>query len=436
MAGGTFVTRNKVRAGAYINFVSEFSPLGTVSDRGVVLLPMKLPFGKVHTAVAVEGDTDVRKLFGLSALSDELLLLREAAKRASRVLVWRLNGGETASKTDSGLTVVARYPGSIGNTLAVKIIDPEDDSGVYYVQTFLGEKMVDEQEAVQIEDLVGNDWVLFSGTGELTPHAGIVLEGGSDADPDEYDWEDFFYAAERLTFNTMAVPTADKAVKQMAFSFVKRMREDEGVKIQAVVANMEADYEGIISVYSGVHLEDGTHISAAQATAYVAGMTAGAAVNKSCTYDRYDGAVSVDRQLTASEIVALLKAGHFLFIQRGSKVVVEQDINTFTSFTTEKGNAFRKNRTLRVMDAIGTDVRTIFEDYYLGKCANDTDGRALFREELFSYLSQLYEVRAIEKPALEDITVTRGETADSVIVEMAVQPVDAMEKLYMTVTIE
>ena len=88
------------------------------------------------------------------------------------------------------------------------------------------------------------------------------------------------------------------------------------------------------------------------------------------------------------------------------------------------------------MDAIGTDVRTIFEDYYLGKCANDTDGRALFREELFSYLSQLYEVRAIEKPALEDITVTRGETADSVIVEMAVQPVDAMEKLYMTVTIE
>ncbi len=435
MAGGTFVTRNKVRAGAYINFVSEYSPLGTVSDRGVVLLPMELPFGAVHEAVAVEGDTDVRKLFGVSALSDELLMLREAAKRASRVLVWRLNSGETARKTDTALTVTARYPGSAGNTLAVKIVDPEDDSGMLHVQTFLGEKLVDEQEAAEIGELEDNAWVLFSGEGELTVHAGIVLEGGTDEEVLNEDWEDFFLAAGRLTFNTMAVPTGSSEIKQMAFSFVKRMREDEGIKIQAVVSNMVADYEGIISVCGGVILEDGTQLSAAQATAYVAGMTAGAAVNKSCTYDRYDGAAEVDRHLMASEIIALLKAGQFIFVQRVDKVIVEQDINTFTGFSPEKGDAFRKNRTLRVMDAIGTDVRTIFEDYYLGKCANDEDGRALFREELFSYLSQLYEVRAVEKPVIEDIVVSRGETADSVIVEMAVQPVDAMEKLYMTVTV-
>ncbi len=78
----------------------------------------------------------------------------------------------------------------------------------------------------------------------------------------------------------------------------------------------------------------------------------------------------------------------------------------------------------------------IFEDYYLGKCANDEDGRELFREELFAYLTQLYELRAVEKPELSDITVSRGDTADSVVVEMGVQPVDAMEKLYMTVTVK
>ena len=125
MAGGTFVTRNKVRAGAYINFVSEYSPLGTVSDRGVVLLPMAVPFGPVGEAVAIEGDTDVRKVFGLSSLSPELLLLREAAKRANKVLVWRLAGGEAATRTDENITVTARWPGSVGNTLAVKILAPE-----------------------------------------------------------------------------------------------------------------------------------------------------------------------------------------------------------------------------------------------------------------------------------------------------------------------
>ncbi len=76
-------------------------------------------------------------------------------------------------------------------------------------------------------------------------------------------------------------------------------------------------------------------------------------------------------------------------------------------------------------------MRTII----IGKCANDEDGRALFREELFAYLKNLYDLRAVEQPQLSDIEVRRGETADSVIVEMGVQPVDSMEKLYMTVTV-
>ena len=179
MAGGTFVTRNKVRAGAYINFVSEYSPLGTVSDRGTVLLPMAVPFGPVGEAIEITGDTDVRKIFGLSSLSPELLLLREAAKRANKVLVWRLAGGEAATRTDENITVTARYPGTVGNTIAVKILAPE--SGLEStVQTFIDGRMVDEQQASTIEQLVSNDWVIFSGTGELTPHAGIVLSGGTD----------------------------------------------------------------------------------------------------------------------------------------------------------------------------------------------------------------------------------------------------------------
>lgn len=435
MAGGTFTARNKVRAGAYINFVSAFSPLGTVSDRGVVLLPMAVPFGPVGEPVTVDGETDVRAVFGLSSLSPELKLLREAAKRAREVIVWRLSGGETASETDGNLTVTARYPGSVGNTLAVKVLEPEEADAPYTVQTFLDGRLMEEQQAETVDGLQDNQWVAFSGTGALQPHAGIVLSGGTDAEPEDADWEDFFAAAKRLSYNTMAVPSSDASIKQMAVSFVKEMREEEGVKIQAVLPNIEADYEGIISVKGGVKLSDGTEVSEAEATAYVAGMTAGAAVNKSNTFESYDGAVAVLTPLLSSEIIKGLNAGQFIFIERGNKVVVEQDINTFVSFTADKGEAFRKNRTLRVMDAIANDVRATFEDHYLGKCANNADGRELFREELFAYLTQLYELQAVERPELADIIVSRGDTADSVIVEMGVQPVDAMEKLYMTVTV-
>ena len=152
MAGGTFVAKNKVRAGAYINFVSAFSPLGSVSDRGVVLLPMEVPFGPVGEAVEVDKDTDVREVFGLSSLSEELKLLREAAKRAQKVLVWRLAGGTPATKTDGMLTVTARYPGSVGNKLTVKLLESEEGEGPLTVQTFLDGRLMEEQQAETAEE--------------------------------------------------------------------------------------------------------------------------------------------------------------------------------------------------------------------------------------------------------------------------------------------
>ena len=53
------------------------------------------------------------------------------------------------------------------------------------------------------------------------------------------------------------------------------MRDDEGVKCQAVLANHVADSEGIINVVQGIVMTDGTVLTAAETTAWVAGATAG-----------------------------------------------------------------------------------------------------------------------------------------------------------------
>ena len=53
------------------------------------------------------------------------------------------------------------------------------------------------------------------------------------------------------------------------------------------------------------------------------------------------------------------------------------------------------------------------------------------------HLGQLMEIGAIDAfDSREDIEVLRGSTADAVIVNLAIQPVDSMEKLYMTVEIQ
>ena len=120
---------------------------------------------------------------------------------------------------------------------------------------------------------------------------------------------------------------------------------------------------------------------------------------------------------------------------RTDRVIIEQDQNSLVSFTPEKTRVFAKNRTLRVLDQLARDIQDIFERYYLGKATNNADGRRLYQGELLSYLRQLAEMSAIEEPENTDVTVSPGEDADTVVVEMLVQPVDSMEKLYLTVTV-
>ncbi len=435
MAGGTFLVQNKVRAGAYIRFRSVKQSFAAVGSRGIAALPLKLGFGPVGTLVEVNADTDIRKTFGYDPSDTELLLLRECAKRAQTVLVYRLADGQKASCTAENLTVTARYGGSGGNRMTVRVSGEE---APFLVETFLDGTLVHSQSAGEISQLVSNDWVEFSGSGALQPHAGIVLSGGSDEEVTAQSYDGFFAALQKVTFQTFAIPTDDAEVIRAAVAFAKSMREDEGNPIQAVVAGYpQADYEGVISVKNGVILEDGTTLSAADATAYVAGMTAGAQVNESCTYDLYDGAVDVDEHYSNSQIISALQAGEWIFIPRNGSVVVEQDINSFTSFTADKGKTFSKNRPLRVMDGLAADLRLLFEQYYLGKTGNSADGRSLFKAEVVGYLQQLQDIGAIDglDPA-QDVEVLPGTDSDAVVVNLSICPVDSMEKLYMTVQIQ
>ena len=61
------------------------------------------------------------------------------------------------------------------------------------------------------------------------------------------------------------------------------MYDDEGVPMQAVMANVDADSDRIINITQGVVLSDGTTLTAAQTTAWVAGVTAGASMTTSNT---------------------------------------------------------------------------------------------------------------------------------------------------------
>ncbi|XID92481.1 phage tail sheath family protein [Paenibacillaceae bacterium WGS1546] len=438
MAGGTWVSQNKVRPGVYINFVGEAKPLGSIGEKGVVAMALPMSWGAARQIVAIQSGESLADKLGYDNTAAPTLLAREALKRAKTLLLYRLNEGAPAEAVHEEMTFTARYPGVRGNDISVVIQTNVDDPARFDVTTLVAGEVADAQTVEGPEELVDNAWVVFGGTGPLSPIAGIALTGGSDGAATNQNHIDFLSALEVYDFNTVALASADPSLKALYAAFVKRQREDVGRKVQAVLADYPvADYEGVISVKNGVVLSDGTRLDAAKATAWVAGATAGADMSESLTYQPYDDAVDVDVRYSHTEIENALKSGQFVFVQNRERAIVEQDINTFRDYSPTKGRAFSKNRVVRVLDGIANDFKSIFENFYIGKVDNNVDGRNLLKAECVSYLDLLVNEGMIQNfNSQTDLHVLPGVENDSVYVELYVQPVDAIEKVYMKVKVK
>lgn len=428
---------NKVRPGVYINFRSAPAPVGALGERGVVTMALALPWGPAKQVNEIEAGQDVRHVLGYDITAPEVLPVREALKRARTLLLYRLNTGTKATGTEGGLTVTAAHGGSRGNDITIVSQPNVDDEALFDVRTLVDGREVDAQTVDTIEELQPNGWVTWGGSGAPPVTAGLRLTGGSDGTVTNGDHSDYLAEIEKWEFNTMALVSQDPTLKALYEAFVKRLRDGEGRKIQVVCETYAGgDYEGIVKIRNGVILADGTALTAAQATAWFAGATAGAAVNQSLTYQAYDGAVDANPRLTHTETVAALKAGEIVFTHSGGRAIVEQDINSFVSFTPEKRAHFRKNRVVRTLDAIANDVKRIYEATYIGKVDNNADGRNLFKAEIVSYLESLQAIGAIQNfDSQTDVTVEQGAEADAVLVRCGVQPVDAAEKIYIDVEV-
>ncbi|PKM49586.1 MAG: phage tail sheath protein [Firmicutes bacterium HGW-Firmicutes-7] len=246
-------------------------------------------------------------------------------------------------------------------------------------------------------------------------------------------------ALRTLIFNTLAYPyegvTYD-ANKLAIATWIEAMREDEGVKVQAVLADYVGDYEGVINVTQSIELSDATTLTAAQVTAWVAGVTAGANINKSNTGQKYVGAVDVMPRMTKNEMETAITEGKFIFkVDTVQNVTAVYDINSLTTISVDKGKQFTKNKVIRTLDGINNDIVEIFESNYIGKVNNNTDGRSLLRATLIEYFNELQRLSAIQNFLPEDVTVTKGIDSDAVVIECYIQPVDSVEKMYITVNL-
>jgi hypothetical protein len=433
LGGGSFISQNKVLPGAYINFVSVASATATLSDRGVVTMPLELDWGvegQIFEVGVADFQKNSMKFFGYPYTDDRMKGLRDLFKYAQTLYAYKLNTGGTKAACTFA---TAKYPGVRGNALKIVIQANADDPKQFDCYTYMDTTAVDMQTVSSASDLVDNDYVVFKKDATLLVTASTPLTGGTTGTVTGTAYQDYLDKIESYRFNTMGIVTTEATVKGLAASFVKRMRDDVGVKFQLVLYDYKsADYMGGISVKNKV-TDDGW--SEASLVYWVTGAQAGCAVNKSLQNKQYDGEFTVDVDYNQSELTKAIQEGEFTFHNVNGDVRVLDDINTMVTTTDDCGAIFKDNQTVRVIDQIGNDIAVLFATSYLGTVPNDEAGRISLWSDIVKHHQELLAIRAIEDFEDSDVVVSAGDTKKAVVVQDAVTVVNAMGKLYMTTVV-
>lgn len=430
LGGGLFTFTNKVLPGSYINFVSASQTSGTFSDRGTAAIVMPLswgPVGEIMTVTSSDFYNESVNLFGRAYTHDDLLGLRELFKYAKKCYLFRAQTGGSKAACDFG---TALYEGQLGNSIMISIAL---SNGKYTVKTYLEGVLRDSQIVGSAKELIKNNFADFDTEAALYETAGLYMTGGVDGSVSDDIHRVFLNVLESYQVNAIGCVSNDDLIKQLYAQYAVRMREEVGVKLQCVLYRYsQADNEGVISVENAVNGNEGD----AGAVYWVTGAAAGCALNRSNTNRLYNGELGLSVDYTQSELEALIKAGAFVLHNVSGETRVLEDINTFVSATDEKSKDFSQNQTIRVIDQIAMDIASRFSSKYLGQISNDNAGRVSLWNDIVAHHRQLEKVGAIEEFSPDNVTVSSGETKQSVIVTDIITPVSAMSQLYMTVVVQ
>lgn len=431
LGGGVFVGQNKVLPGAYINFVSAASADPNLSDRGIATMPMELDWGidgEIFEVTSEDFQNKSKELFGYSYDHEKLKGLRDLFKNARTLYAYKLNSGGVKASNEFA---EALYTGVIGNELRISIQKNIDIQSMFDVKTLLGTIVVDEQTVKTAKDLKQNKFVRFKAEAELTVNASAPLTSGTNGSVDGSAYQNYLNKVEAYSFNVMGAATNDNVTKELLIAFTKRMRDEAGIKFQLVLYNKAADHFGVVNVKNkaiGLGNE-------AKMVYWVSGALAGCPVNRSCQNKIYDGEYEPDTALTQIQLKESLKAGEFTLHKTASGIRVLEDINSKITLTEAEGELLKDNQTVRVMDQIANDIALMFNAKYLGNVQNDESGRLSLWSDIVKHHKRLNDIRAIEDFADSDVSVLKGDGKKSVVVNDAITVVNAMSKLYMTVTV-
>ncbi|TCZ70970.1 phage tail sheath protein [Paenibacillus albiflavus] len=490
MVGGNWSgAEMPVLPGMYMNFQSAATSAIQPGARGVVVVPVKSHWGPIGEFVEINSEVAAIEAYGSDSANGATAyttLKFGLMGGARKLLAYRLADQHAAESTlalqdtSSGsavsvLKLDAKYAGERGNQFNVTVQANLVDQGLMDLRLYDAGKLLRtftfSTGSVQaIADAINNDpnnkWIVASkladGNGTLAKVSNVPLSGGHSGIDSitNADYIAALAAFETQEFNLVALDgVSESSLLVSVASWVTRLRQ-EGKGVIAVLGGSLADdtaadavskasarsaifnQEGVVNVGTGVQL-GGVRYSSAQTAAYAAGLIAGQKLNESTTYAAAPFE-DVTRRWTRSEQEHAVKQGVFLLVQDGRQVKVLRGVNSLVTLKQGQNQAWKKVRTIRVMDAINSDLQRTVEDSYIGKVNNTAEGRLALLSACKEYLRVLAQSGVIDSTSYDVMLDPHyyGEAAeqqpepDQVFIQWNASLSDVMEQIFGTFNVQ
>ena len=213
------------------------------------------------------------------------------------------------------------------------------------------------------------------------PSAVIVERIGTDGNIDT--------ALQRLKnkkWNWLTVPSVQSGESGSIADWIREQRSTYHKTFKAVLPETAADSEGVVNFATdGIKVGTKTY-TAAEYCPRIAGVLAGLPLNRSATYYSLPEVEAISESESPD---ADIDAGRLILINDGTKIKIARAVNSLATLTETTGEDFKKIKIVEAADMIRDDIRTTFEDEFIGKIENSYDNKIIFLAAVNKYLKDL-----------------------------------------------
>lgn len=451
----------KKRPGVFQRYTNTgFDSLSGVRD-GICAIPVQASWGPLGKVVKNTLASDLTKNYGAGTYGTGYTVPAAVAMingGASTVYTYRLGtGGTKASKElATGLTVTAKYPGTMPLKVAVqeKLGDSTMKQLLVYADTALVETWnfaadgkaeganliaaVKESKYIDVTGEVATVPVLAAASG--------ALEGGANPAVTNEDYSKAFAALEPFYYNTIALDVDDdenmtlslllQAYKESAFKLGKTgfavVGEKTTVSFETRCTHARAFNDAKVVYLGGGYMAGDASKDGVMAICYTAGVIASTPSNQGITHTVVSGATELCESLTYSQYEQAIESGMLMLsVSPDGSVWYDSGINTLTSPETGvQDEGWKKIRRTKVrFEAFDRLDRALAPK--VGRISADTDGVADIVQAGQRVLNTMVSEGKLTLGATFCEDPEKPYNGDSAWFIVQLDDIDSLEKIYL-----